>query len=162
MPVCQVKQCIQRSHVLSIDCTLCQSSQTMHTVTPGAVYHLDSLPVKLNNAYRDPKCCLLPQPADSLQRMQMSQAQSITLTHWQSNQTMPAEVPGTVYYLNCLSVGWDDAEGSRGRLGARGAAGADCCHGDSSWCGGGGGPINVCLLLSWALPIHLPGHTQIQ
>lgn len=34
------------------------------------------------------------------------------------------------HYLGCLSVGRDDAEGSGGRLGARGAAGADCCHGD--------------------------------
>lgn len=39
---------------------------------------------------------------------------------------------GSVYHLDCMPVGGDDAERRRRRLGARGVAGADCCHGDHS------------------------------
>lgn len=47
--------------------------------------------------------------------------------------------------------------GSRGHLGVSGTARVDYCHSNVSWCGGGGYcSVTVCLLLSWALPIHLP------
>lgn len=71
---------------------------------------------------------------------------------------MRAEVKGTSVYLDCLPIGRDDAEWPRGRLGARGAAGTDCCHGDRSWCGRGDAgysPISLRLLFFWALSIHL-------
>lgn len=93
-----------------------------------------------------------------------------------SSQTMQEGVRGTVYqqgptaclskdvhrvpkcsYLNRRSVRRDDAEGTRGRPGARGAAGADCCRGNSGRGGGGsGGRLPAVLLL---LSIHLPGDT---
>lgn len=85
-----------------------------------------------------------------------------TLYLWSETKTKRAthiSVAGAVYYLDCLSVWWDDAEGGRGRLGA----GTGCCHGDDRWWRCSGYCLTgVCLSVSWAPSVHVPDYTQNQ
>ena len=153
-----MKWCVKGSMVRSIIWPLCLSNWIMYTDVCCLAAGLSSqtVPVEVPGSSplglyipviifrpRATRCCLLPKVLVC---------------------KLLCRALGSVYYLDRLSVRWDDAEGSWGRLGASGAAGADCCHGYRSWCSGGGGggysSIRVRLLLSRPLSLHPPGHTH--
>lgn len=156
-PVRLVKQCIKRFQVTSI-----VKSNDAGSCARDHLLHLS--PLRWNNVCSSSRDWLLPKPPATQDKQCSQSAQPLSIKQ-KKKQRLPVKTKDVhrvprYYYLNCLSVRRDDAEGTRGRPGACGAAGADCCHGNSGRCRGESDGRNPTVTVLLLLSIHLPGDTD--
>lgn len=138
---------MQKSLVLSIMRQPSSQSQTVHAAVTGAVCYPGVQTSKSNNSgcRAAPSIKLLWQRACQIKgRLQRSRVLPITWTACLSGEMMLREAEGALVHM--VPLLW---------LTVAMVTAADVEGGDS-----GHGPISLCLLLSWALTVRLPGDTD--
>lgn len=138
---------MQKSLVLSIMRRPSSQSQKVHAAVAGAVCYPGAQTSKSNNSScrAAPSIKLLRQRACQIKEcLQRSRVLLITWTACLSGQMMLREAEGALVHVVLLL--W---------LTVAMVTAADVEWGDS-----GHSPISLCLLLSWALTIRLPGDTD--